>query len=807
MDETSIISMITNTAAGPSMFVTIIGVLSAVAFAAALITKIGALLLPYPKETRVADFLPFSSLDKDGATIHCKNGSLARVFEIRGLDLTLLTPEDRKNLVEMRKRWVDSMAETEIVARVITMRELVKLDKSNTQTNPVTKQISDMWMNALDRVFTNKHYIVLSVNDRKNAMRDLGQASDALTSILADYSPVLISEKTPHKHRDKSPFWLFARLASPVTRPQPVIGNNTGDLLNSLLTADAIHFTKDEGLIRFFSGDREKYCAVIGIRKPGDFMNEQMIETLSSLSVELTITHNINPMPYAKANALLMQQQTQARITSPSVGVYQQYAKALSKLDPSDEDAQTLDRYAMTIYLFGTKEEVQYGQEEVERICRLFDITPSREGWGAQPAFFAQFPTYDVYPKTFLYLSRVVACSLGLNTTATGLMKSDWGNVPVSYFSTAMGTPYAFQFHVSSEPYATAHAVVIGPTGKGKTTLFSFLAGQAMRFPDLNVYFFDRGNGAKIFAMALDAPYIRFEGDEGSTTLNPFALEDTPYARAFLRSWLSNITGRTDDMSLQEIARAVTTSYDYLRPEERVLKNLHTSCFAPTSPMRSALTRWVKDDVYGRIFNSVEDNLDVNAHQYMAFDFTYIFQDPVLAPAVISYLMYRIQSVATAKGTPSLVMIDETAPMLEHPMFKDEFIKGLREGRKKRQAFLCAFQQPSFLENAGLGDVVRGQCPTKIFFPNDQAMPVDYAGWSLTPRELSFILGKEFNMPHGILIKRDQESVILDIDLSGLGPYLRLYSSGNKDVLLAEQLKRQFPDQQQFVKAFLEHFQ
>ena len=170
--------------------------------------------------------------------------------------------------------------------------------------------------------------------------------------------------------------------------------------------------------------------------------------------------------------------------------------------------------------------------------------------------------------------------------------------------------------------------------------------------------------------------------------------------------------------------------------------------------------------------------------------------------------MYRIQSVSTSKGSPTLVMIDETAPMLEHPMFRDEFIKGLQEGRKKRQAFLCAFQQPTFIEKIGMGDVVRGQCPTKIFFPNDQAMPQDYAGWSLTPRELSFILGREFkHLSHAILVKRDRESVILDIDLSGLGPYLRLYSSGNKDVLLAEQLKQQFPDQGRFVKAFVEHFQ
>ena len=50
-----------------------------------------------------------------------------------------------------------------------------------------------------------------------------------------------------------------------------------------------------------------------------------------------------------------------------------------------------------------------------------------------------------------------------------------------------------------------------------------------------------------------------------------------------------------------------------------------------------------------------------------------------------------------------MIMIDETAPMLEHPMFRESFIVGLREGRKKRQAFLCAFQQPKFLDENGLG--------------------------------------------------------------------------------------------------------
>ncbi len=791
-----------------STLVALIGVCAAMFIMSVFVTKLGDIILPKPKETRVSDFLPFSRLDEDGATIHMKNGSLARVFEVRGADTTLLTGPERLALAQARKQWIDSMASLEVVSRVITIRERIALNEMGEhRDSKLLRRVSQKWMENMRRVYRNKHYIIISINDRKNAMDDLQQASLALTSILDVYEPVLISEKTPHKHNDKSPFWVFAQLASPLSIPQPRIGIEEGDSLNALLTADYIHFTKDEGIIKFFAGDIIKYGICIGIRKPGDFMDEQMIADIISIDCEVTLVHNIKAIPMIKANMLLMQQRRMAWLTTFSTNVQAQYNTALEWMDQSDADGQTLNEYAMSVFIFGdTKEELKFGQEEIEKICRLYNVTPVREGWAAQATFFAQFPTYEIYPRTFLYLSRVVACAVCIDKTAEGRQKSDWGPMPLSYFRTIAGTAYAFQFHVSEEQYAVAHTALIGPTGQGKTTLFSFLAGQSMRIPDLRTYFFDRNNGAKVFALMQGAPYVKFDGGEESVSLNPFAVPDSSDTRAFLRTWLRDITGGTDAVSEQEIARAVTTAFEYLKPEERLLKNLYKSCFAPNGYMRRELFRWVNDDQYGRVFNSLTDNLDLSS-RYMAFDFTTIFQDSVLAPAVISYVMYRIQTLSTVMGTPSLIMIDETAPMLEHPMFKDSFIVGLREGRKKRQAYLCAFQQPRFLDDNGLGDVIRGQCQTVIFFRNPQANPSDYATWNLTPREMNFILGKEFvDRKYAILVSRPaiHESVILDVDLSSLGPLLKIYSSGNKSVILAERLAKQIQDSDALVQAYLE---
>ncbi len=802
-----VLDILWQSASSVSTVVMLFGILAAMLFASVFVTKIGSMILPKPKETTVADFLPFSRLDEDGKTIHLRNGSLCRVFEVSGADTTLILPEERAVFAEARKRWIDSMAELEVVSRVITLREKVPLHEENTyRDEPLLQTISTKWLDSLHRIFRNRHFIILSVNDRKDAMKDLDQASNAMTTILDMYQPKVIMEGKALPNEDKSPFWLFARLLSPVTRPHPIVHGESGEELNRLLTADHIHFTRDEGIIRFFSGNKEKLGIAIGIRKPGDYMDEQMIADILSIDCEVTVLHNIKAIPFVKANLLLTQQRRMAYLTTFSQNVMQQYNTALEWMDQSDADGQTLNEYAMSVLVYGdSKEELQFGQEEIEKICRLHNVTPVRDGWAAQAVFFSQFPTYEVYPRTFLYLSRVVACGVCIDKTAEGRQKSDWGPMPLSYFRTVTGTPYAFQFHVSEEQYAVAHTALIGPTGQGKTTFFSFMAGQALRIPDLHTYFFDRNNGAKVFALMQGAPYVKFDGGAESVSLNPFAVPDTSDNRAFLRTWLRDITGGVDAVSEQEIARSVTTAFEYLKPSERLLKNLYKSCFSNGGYMRRELMRWIDDDQYGRIFNSPTDNLDLDS-RYMAFDFTTIFQDPVLAPAVISYVMHRIHTLATQKGTPSLIMIDETAPMLEHDMFKESFIVGLREGRKKRQAFLCAFQQPKFLDDHGLGDVIRGQCQTVIFFRNPQANPSDYASWNLSPREMNFIMGKEFaDRKYAILVSRPaiHESVILDVDLSGLGPYLKVYSSGNRNVLLAEQLSAQLNDTDALVQAYL----
>lgn len=353
--------------------VALIGFISAAAFAGFWATKFGHYVLPQPSESRVADFLPFNKILSDGITIKCYNGSMARVFRVEGVDLSFVTEEKVFSMHEARKSWIDGMSDLQVICRVITLRERISLEEdAGDFGNQILEQVSQTWANNLDRVFTNHHYIVLSVPDRPEALKDLNYASQALLATLNDYGVKTLYETEDSPAAD-SPLSVYAKICSPISKPEPKVHGAEGSQLNQLLTSDHIHFTGENGLIKFFSGDRELFEITMGIRTSGDYMDEGMIASLLSIDCELTLVHNIKPIFKPHARALLMQQQKMASITSFSPEVIGQYSAALSAIEDSDADYQALTEYSMSVILKGeTMDEIEFGESEVQRICRLF---------------------------------------------------------------------------------------------------------------------------------------------------------------------------------------------------------------------------------------------------------------------------------------------------------------------------------------------------------------------------------------------------------------------------------------------------
>ncbi len=735
-----------------------------------------------------SDYVPFDTVYTDDS-LEINNGALVRVYRVSGVQTSMQTDEQREKFLDLRSQIFNQIHDPNVILRFFTVRDAVAENTDYEFDQPVLQKIYDKWRSQGLRIFINNYYIVLSVNSGANSRDLLNQYGNYIESILAPYNPRVLKNNS----RDNMARF-FGRIFSPITKPEPEVCD---EQIREVSTVDDVEFLSN-GLVKYISGDREYYSGLVSFRAAPDYLDEEFFDSINTIQTEMICMNGFKIMGASDVASVLRQRRVVA--SKENDATEEQLSDAESVMDENVSGNQTLVNYYPLFLVFGkTEEELKEYIDEFKKICASFGVSPIQESFATKVSWFSMVPGFDTFPRTFKMLSRAAAISIPMSSTPRGITNSDWGQGPLVVFPTAQGTPYQFQFHVSDKPAAVGHTLTIGPTGGGKTTLFSFLIAQSLRHKKLKAFFFDRNKGAEIFTLAVGGKYITMQGKEKSdaaflTHLNPLKMQDTVANRAFLRRWFAMISEQGDATSADEIARAVSVNFDYLSDKDRMLKNLWESCFSSSGNMRAALKKWVDPLQYGEIFNEDEDTLDLQS-RLTTFDFTDILQDSTLAPAVISYILHRINNTTVSGGNPSLIMIDETAPMLENKMFRDNFITGLQEGRKNRQAYMVAFQRANVLDKLGIGDVVRGQAQTIMFFRNPAADAADYEHWNLNPLEMAFIQGKAYpNLKRAVLLARpvNNESVILNTELGGLGNLLRLFESGRSSVLLAEELYRQF---------------
>ncbi len=749
---------------------------------------------------KYASYLPFETVYNDN-TMSLSDGSLIRVYRVAGVQTSMQDNATREKFLDLRAQLFNQIKDPNCVLRFYMVRDAADENTKYEFDQPVLQAINNKWQGQGLKIFLNSYYIVVSVSGN-DARAKLNQYCNYVESILAAYRPTVLQNNMPDNMAR-----FFGRILSPISKPSPIIADNR---ISDLVTVDDVEFLKD-GMVRYISGGQQMFAAMLSFKMSPDYLDEDFFNTVSTIQTEMICMNGFHIMGHSDVEATMRQRRSTAEDENSST--HDQISAAQQAMDENLAGNQSLVNYYPLFVLFGSApDELQKSIDEFRKISASFGVSPIVETFASKVSWFAQIPGFDTFPRTFKLLSRAAAISIPMSTQPRGVENSDWGPGSLVVFPTAQGTPYQFQFHVSDKPAAVAHTLTIGPTGGGKTTLFSFLIAQSLRHPKLKAFFFDRNKGAEIFTLAAGGKYITMQGKDKNqdssiidfnTRLNPLKMPDTAANRAFLRRWFAIISGQNDPASADEIARAVSVNFDYLSDKDKLLKNLWESCFSSSGHMRAALKKWVDPLQYGDIFNESSDTLDLQS-RLTTFDFTDILQDEVLAPAVISYILHRINNITVSGGNPSLIMIDETAPMLENKMFRDNFITGLQEGRKNRQAYMVAFQRANVLDKLGIGDVVRGQAQTVLFFRNPAADSNDYAHWNLNPLEMAFIQGKAYpNLKRAVLLSRPVtgESVILNTELGGLGNLLKLFESGRSSVLLAEELYKMYGNN--FVNEYL----
>ena len=786
--------VITLTQEGPTGFewlrLVVIGCAATGALAAlaiGVVPPMGRWVVPKPDRGRFREFVPLSKVRENGV-VETRNGWLAAVWKLKGTDHHGMAEKRQEALFQARKHTLDQIggnAKAELQLRIVSQRirteEMVAMPPREDEELPnALREISRRWAKSQEgRTYRNQHYIVAMTRQGADGEEMIETVDEVLNAGMSDYQPVRLDGDGAD-----GPMALYGKILSPVSRPAPLCKGERR--LVEMVCTDRMAIYPD-GRIRATHGPHERWTAVLGVSQIDEKAKQNTMMQLHGLQCEHTIVQSVKPLSrlMAKGN-LIREHRVSKGATMLGSGGGEQILEVYEIVDGTHEDGvrSELYEYQMAVLAHGeNEEELENAVEEIRRVMILAGAGVTREGIMAESLFWGVLPSYDVLARPWRWMSFPIAASWVPQTGAEGVQAHDWAPHSITAFRAADGGCFHFTWHPTEELDSLGHVAVIAPSGAGKTTLLSHLAGQTLRIPSSKVWVFDRFNGTEIFTHAMRGAYVRFEkeGEDEPVRLNPLMLEDSGQSRAFLRRWLGGlIPGEKTPEDKEAIERAIRINFEHANISRRRLEVILPAAFHPKAKSTAALQSWYGEDENGRIFNAVRDDIGGIDDRWVAFDCTAAFRDGALAPALISYLMYRIEERSRRTGDPTLVIVDETEPMLKTREFREAFRVGLQEGRKLHQVFVCCFQRPSAIEQSEIGDLIRGMCPTIIFAPNEQGEEADYKSFNLTDADMDFILRRTHrDLRHAMLVKRYESphSAIVDTSLLGLGRWMQCFKA------------------------------
>jgi type IV secretion system protein VirB4 len=314
------------------------------------------------------------------------------------------------------------------------------------------------------------------------------------------------------------------------------------------------------------------------------------------------------------------------------------------------------------------------------------------------------------------------------------------GAPPLFFARTEGSTPFRFCLHEGD----VGHALVVGPTGAGKSVLLALMALQFRRYANAQVFAFDYGGSIRAAALAMGGDFQDLGAAvacdvEAQVALQPLARIDDPGERAWAAEWLAGVVAREKVAVTPGVKGHLWSALGSLASApaaERTLTGL--SVLLASNSLKRALTPYTVSGPWGRLLDAESERL--GEARVQAFE-TEGLIGSAAAPAVLAYLFHRIQS--RLDGRPTLVIVDEGWLALDDATFGAQLREWLKTLRKKNAAVVFATQSLADIETSPIAPSIIESCPTRIFLPNDRAeepqITASYARFGLNARQIEIL--------------------------------------------------------------------
>ncbi|CAN5365286.1 conjugal transfer protein TrbE [soil metagenome] len=542
--------------------------------------------------------------------------------------------------------------------------------------------------------------------------------------------------------------------AAVTTRRQEVRVPETPMHLDALLATEAL----EGGLEPRLGQAHLRVLTIVGFPSqtfPG------LLDELNSLAFAYRWSTRALCLDKADANRLISKIRRQWFAKRKSIGVLLQEAltqqpsplvdsDATNKAEQADQALQDLGGDAVA-YAYVTASLIVWDEDPDRADAKLAlaekaiagrDFSIIKERPNAVEAWLGSLPgqTYANVrqpPLSTLNLAHIAPLSA---VWAGPSSNSHLGGPPLMMAKTEGSTPFRLSLHVGD----VGHALVVGPTGAGKSVLLALIALQFRRYAGARIVAFDFGGSIRAAALGMGGVFHDLGGalldaERPAVALQPLASIDDPAERVWASEWIAillSAQGVTVSPTVRDHIWSVLASLASAPVQERTLTGL--VALLPTLELKSGLTPYTLAGPWGRLLDA--DHEVLGACDVQAFE-TEGLLGTAAAPAVLAYLFHRIER--ELDGRPTLILIDEGWLALDDPAFGAQLREWLKTLRKKNASVVFATQSLTDIDASPIAPVIVESCPTRIFLPNPRAIEPQsaaiYARFGLSARQVEIL--------------------------------------------------------------------
>ncbi|MFT5537964.1 MAG: type IV secretion system protein VirB4 [Parasphingorhabdus sp.] len=519
--------------------------------------------------------------------------------------------------------------------------------------------------------------------------------------------------------------------------------------------------------------DTSAFGGIFGIREYPAQTTPRQFEALLSVDFGFVLTQSFTFLGRAAATEKFRLRMTQMENSGDRA-----VSQADALIDASDDlmsNRFVLGDHHFTLAVYGTSMRALRDHMSVARAA-LADtgMVAAREGAALEAAYWSQLVgnfAWRARPAPITSLN--FAAFSPFHTFPAGQASGNhWGDA-IALLKTSARSPYFFNFHKGD----LGHTLIIGPSGGGKTVLLNFLMAQAEKTGARQI-FIDKDRGAQIFVQASGGTYLALHNGI-ATGFSPLkALTDCAPDKSFLSIFIRQLV-RADGkpISVQEERRIEDgiNAVMKLPAADRSLSALRSMLgMKDASGVGARLEKWTSEGSLGWVFDNPTDSMTLDA-QFLGFDMTDFLDNADIRTPVMLYLFHRIDLALT--GERMIICIDEFWKALGDEAFRRFAQDGLKTYRKRNALMVFATQSPADALKSDISHSILEQVATKIMLPNPFGARRDYVDrFSLSEAEFKLVREDLSPESHKFLVKQGHDSVVVELDLSGLDDALSVLS-------------------------------